>query len=421
MNAQRARHGRFGLLDLTGAISLGLGLTLLLLASTRTLRQERAEQVPSAASPADDGSGYDHIPQGMAGAVTLTRGPYLQSVTTDSIIIVWDTDQPATSLVDYGPTAAHGLVASNVIPVTHHALTLTTLGPYSIYHYQISSNGRPLGGDNTFRTAASPTQTTFSFVVFGDTRTNVEAHQSVVNRAVTLSPDFVLHTGDFVADGHVAAQWTTFFTVERDLLRQSPLFGVPGNHERNSVNYFAAFHLPGNERWYSFDYGDAHFIALQVDGYADYAPGSAQYTWLENDLASSDRLWKFVFFHIPPYSSGPHGGDTSMCDTLGPLFAQHSVDLVLNGHDHDYERSVVSDVVYIVTGGGGAPLYGQTNPNPYSVYFTSTHHCVYITVNSMSLSSVGVQPEGVQFDSFTVYKHLQGDHTVYLPLTLRQR
>ncbi len=414
MNAQKACHGRFGLLNLTGAISLGLGLVFLLLTGTRALCQERTAWVSSTASPVNYASGYDHIPQETVGAVTLTRGPYLQSVTTDSVIIVWDTDQPTTTLVDYGPTAAYGLVVSNVIPVTHYALTLTTLSPYSIYHYQISSNGRPLGGDNSFRTAASPTQTTFSFVVFGDTRTNVEAHQSVVTRAVILSPDFVLHTGDFVADGRIAAQWTTFFTVERDLLRQSPLFGALGNHDRNSINYFDAFHLPGNERWYSFDYGNAHFIALQVDGYAGYAPGSAQYTWLENDLASTDRLWKFVFFHIPPYSSGPHSGDISVRDALGPLFAQHGVDLVFSGHDHDYERSVVSDVVYIVTGGGGAPLYGQTNPNPHSAYFTSTHHCVSVTVNGMSLSSVGVQPDGVQFDFFTIYKHL-----LYLPLTLR--
>ncbi len=354
----------------------------------------------------------------MTAAVTLTRGPYLQSVTTDSIIVVWETEEPANSQANYGRTVVYDFVVSSTTSVTHHALTLTDLNPYSVYHYQVSSNGQPLGEDSTFRAAASPTQTAFLFVAFGDTRTDTAAHQSVVNRVVTITPDFALHTGDFVADGRVAAQWTTFFTVEQDLLRQSPLFGALGNHEMNSAEYFDAFHLPGNERWYSFDYGDTHFTALQVDGYADYAPGSAQYTWLENDLASTDRLWKIVFFHIPPYSSGSHGGNSSVRDALCPLFAQHGVDLVFNGHDHDYERSVVSDVTYIVTGGGGAPLYQQTHPNPYSVYFTSTYHCVCVTVDSWSLTSVGVRPDGIQFDLFTI-DNLQ--ISTYLPIVMKAR
>jgi hypothetical protein len=380
---------RKALPNLIGALSLGLGLVFLLLVGTQAMGQKNIDE-----------------------SITLTRGPYLQSVTTDSIIIVWETEQPASSRVDYGPTAAYGLVVSDSVNVTHRALVLTNLNPYTTYHYQISSNGQLLGEGSAFRTAASPTQTTFSFVALGDTRTNYQPHQSVISRAVMLSPDFFLHTGDFVEDGSVAAQWDTFFEIEQDLLRQSPLFGALGGHEKNDANYFDAFHLPGNEHWYSFDYGDAHFIALQVDHYADYTPGSPQYAWLENDLANTDRLWKFVFFHNPPYSSGSHGSDLAVRDALGPLFTQHNVDLVFNGHDHDYERSVVTDVVYIVTGGGGAPLHGQANSNPYSVHFASTYHCVSITINNRILSSVGVRPDGVQFDAFTISKPLD----IELPL-----
>jgi 3',5'-cyclic AMP phosphodiesterase CpdA len=218
----------------------------------------------------------------------------------------------------------------------------------------------------------------------------VAAHQSVVNRIVALAPDFVLHNGDFVEDGSVVAQWTTFFAVEQGLLRQAPLYGALGNHEMNSPNYFDAFHLPGNERWYSFDYGDAHIVALEMDDYADYGPGNPQYTWLDNDLASTDRQWKIVFFHIPPYSPAAQS-------TLVPLLARHGVDIVFNGHDHLYERTVFSDVVYIISGGGGAPLYSRP-PNPYSAYYTNTYHCVSITVNGRSLTSVGVRPDGVEFD-----------------------
>jgi 3',5'-cyclic AMP phosphodiesterase CpdA len=147
--------------------------------------------------------------------------------------------------------------------------------------------------------------------------------------------------------------------------------------------------LPGNERWYSFDYGNAHFVGLEVDGYASTAPGSAQMLWLANDLAQTRQRWKVVFFHAPFYSSGAHGGDPQVPQlraALEPLFIQHGVDLVFNGHDHDYERSVAHGVVYIVAGGGGAPLYPQVISNPASVYFTSTYHSVLVTVTRSLLS-----------------------------------
>jgi 3',5'-cyclic AMP phosphodiesterase CpdA len=233
---------------------------------------------------------------------------------------------------------------------------------------------------------------------------------------VSLAPDFVLHTGDMVENGLVADQWTTFFAVERDLMRQAPLYGVLGNHEANSALYFDAFHLPGNERWYSFDYGNVHLVALEVDGYASIAPGSEQIAWLENDLAQTAQPWKVVFFHIPPYSSGAHGSDLTVRAALEPIFIRYGVDLVFNGHDHDYERSVANDIVYIVTGGGGAPLYPQVNSNPASVYFTSTHHSVLVNVIGSTLSVSGVRSDGAHFDEFTLSKPFW----VYLPVVIKQ-
>ncbi len=391
--------------------SLGLGLAFLALTGI-TIRHQRGEWSGFTIVLADDAALYSELGQ----AVTLTRGPYLQSVTSDSIIVVWGTDQLATSHVNYGPTTAYSFSVNNILPLTHHAITLTRLAPGTVYHYQIASNGQALGGDNTFHTADLPTQSSFSFVAFGDTRTGHAAHQRVVDHIVALEPDFALHTGDFVGKGYSATQWNTFFAIEHDLLRQTPLFGTLGNHEKNSDLYFDAFYLPGNERWYSFDYGNTHFVALRLDGYADYTPGSMQYAWLENDLASTDKLWKIVFLHAPLYSSGHHGGNKTVRDALGPLFADAGIDLVFSGHDHNYERSIVGDVTYIVTGGGGAPLYEQENSNPYSVYFSSVHHGVSISINDRTLSGVGVQADGTQFDAFTLRKPVM----VYLPLLVQQ-
>jgi 3',5'-cyclic AMP phosphodiesterase CpdA len=291
--------------------------------------------------------------------VTPSRSAYLQSATPE------------------------GITASDTTPIAHQALAPTGSSPY----------------------AATPAA--FSFVAFGDTRSNPITHRQVVSSILSLAPDLVLHTGDFVADGRVPAQWTEFFSIEHDLLKQAPLYGTPGNHERNSRLYFDAFDFPGNERWYSFDYGNVHFIALEVDGYAAYAPRSPQAQWLENDLAHTMQPWKVVFFHIPPYSSGSeHGSDKRVRKALEPLFIRYGVDLVFNAHDHDYERSVAHGITYIVTGGGGAPLYAEGQPDPASVYFTSTFHSVQASVTGMTLTVAGVRPDGVRFDEFTLHKPL---------------
>jgi hypothetical protein len=313
-------------------------------------------------------------------AVTLTRGPDLQSVTPTSVTVIWETDTPGDGQADYGPTAAYESTISDSTPIAHHAITLT---------------------------AATPTQTTFSFVAFGDTRSNPVAHQQVVNSILSLAPNFVLHTGDFVADGNDPAQWTTFYSIEHDLLSQIPFYGALGNHEGgNPCCYFDHFDWPNNKRWYSFDYGNVHFVTLEIDGYADYSSGSPQVQWLKNDLAHTNQQWNVVFFHIPPYSSGSwHGSDLDVRAALGPLFQQYGIDLVFNGHDHDYERSVANGITYIVTGGGGAPLYSERKPpDPASVYFTSTYHSVQVSVTGMTLTVAGVRPDGVRFDEFTLRK-----------------
>ncbi len=158
------------------SLAMSLGVVLMLLALIGSPQSSRA------AFPAGDAVTQPWEP---SATITLTRGPYLQSVTTDSIVVVWETGQLATSQVEYGPTVTYSLGVGNILPLTHHAIMLAGLDPYTVYHYQISSNGQSFGKDNTFRTAAAPTQTVFSFVAFGDTRTDHAAHQSVISRIVT--------------------------------------------------------------------------------------------------------------------------------------------------------------------------------------------------------------------------------------------
>ena len=289
------------------------------------------------------------------------------------------TPTPGSHLQSIPPTSVN---VSDATPVAHQALTPAGSSPYTA------------------------TPVAFSFVAFGDTRSNPVAHQQVVSSILSLAPDFVLHTGDFVSDGSDPAQWTTFYSIEHDLQSQVPFYGALGNHEGGDpCCYFDHFDWPNNERWYSFDHENVHVVALEIDSHAAYWAGSPQAQWLENDLAHTTQPWKVVFFHIPPYSSGSeHGSDQQVRAALEPLFIRYGVDLVFNGHDHDYERSVANGITYIVTGGGGAPLYAKGQPDPASVYFTSTLHSVQVSVTGMTLTVAGVRPDGVRFDEFTLRK-----------------
>lgn len=345
----------------------------------------------------------------FTGSVTLTRGPYLQSVTTTSAIIVWRTDLPGSSRVDYGVgDFTHSIDLPD--PTIEHVVTLTDLITGTEVLYRVSTGGVELAS-GSFRTAAAPDQA-FTFAAIGDSGIGSTAQVAVADRMVALDPHFVLHTGDVVyPDGQVAGYDPFFFQPYQALARRAPIYPTLGNHDYHTQRgqpYLDAFYLPRNnpadtERYYSFDWGNAHFTALDFNT----GPDAAQLAWLQDDLRSTDKLWKIVFYHQAIYSSGPHGYESwveAKRALLAPIFEEFDVDLVLNGHDHDYERTLpINGVLYIVTAGGGASLY-QVNPQPFSAYAETTHHTVFVTVEGCVLTAFAIKPDGTVFDATTLTK-----------------
>jgi predicted phosphodiesterase len=262
-------------------------------------------------------------------------------------------------------------------------------------------------GQSTIQPTSYPTTPptnpppSFTFAVYGDTRTQHDVHRQVVERILVAAPDFALHTGDLVADGSDPGQWDTFFEIERDLLARTPLFPTLGNHEGNSPLYFERFDLPGNGRWYTFDYGNARFVCLEIDGFADFSPGSEQYAWLEETLAANTQPWLFVFFHEPPYTSAEKAGyESSLRQTVVPLFEQYGVDVVFSGHKHDYERNEVNGITYVVTGGGGAPLYPMQEREPTQAAFAMEYHFVLVRIEGDHLEATVISLDGEVLDTF---------------------
>ncbi len=345
----------------------------------------------------------------LVAGVTLTRGPYLQSVTGTSAILVWRTAAPGSSRVDYG---VGGYTTSIDLPgpATEHVVTLADLITGTEVLYRVSTDGVELA-NGSFRTAAAPDQP-FTFTVVGDSGTGSRDQYAVADRMVALDPQLVLHTGDVVyPDGQASGYDPFFFQPYQALAKRAPIFPVLGNHDYNSQRgqpYLDAFYLPQNnpahtERYYSFDWGNAHFTALDFNT----GPDAKQLEWLKNDLAATDKPWKFVFYHQAIYSSGPHGHEdwvTAKRALLAPIFEQAKVDVVFNGHDHDYERTQpINGVLYIVSGGGGGPLY-QVNPQPFSAYAETTYHTVFATLDGCTLTLQAIKPDGTVFDATTLEK-----------------
>ena len=155
-----------------------------------------------------------------------------------------------------------------------------------------------------------------------------------------------------------------------------------------------------NERWYTFDYGNARFVCLQVDGSARFTPYSEQYAWLEETLATNVQPWLFVGFHVPPYTSVYDRLEGTVRRTLTPLFERYGVDVVLNGHKHNYERNEVNGITYVVTAGGGAPLYAMQEREPTQAAFALAHHFVLLEIDGHHLRAMAISSAGEVLDEF---------------------
>jgi 3',5'-cyclic AMP phosphodiesterase CpdA len=334
----------------------------------------------------------------------VSRGPYLQSLTDSSVVVCWQTSTPQAGQVQYGLTSAYGRAVSHVVLSYNHELTLTGLARETAYHYRVVS-GADTTDDNLFRTPVGPAAR-FRFVVYGDNRTDSAAHHSVVAQVVRRipGPAFLLSVGDLTENG-TATDYQAFFDIEASLLSRMPLYPAVGNHDaRNMGNWFSAFALPGDERWYSFRHGNSAFVVL--DNESGFSPGTAQYRWLVSELRadSADPAIRHVFvvLHEPAYTTSlSHLSNLGVRQHLGAVFEWFGVDVVFSGHIHAYEHSLVKGVHYVTTGGGGAPLATSWGAaQPWTVYREGTYQFCVVDVHGDTVAVRGVRPDGTEFDRF---------------------
>ncbi len=350
--------------------------------------------------------------------------------------IVYGTDKSAvaagTAKLQHGHTFTYDsgtFLAKSTTRI--HEAHVCGLAPQTTYYYKV---GGPGHWSRIFDLATAPAERAaapFRFVVSGDSRNEPQVFAEVEQRMQGEAPDFQIFTGDAVGYGKSQNDWDAFFEARagsfhvEDALARIPLMAVNGNHEALALNYFAQFAFPeqespgesagsAGEEWYAFDYGNAHFAMLN-DTAAGQDAIDKQAEWLRQDLAKVDRAktpWIFAVHHKPLYTCSAHSPDTATRKAWEPIYDQYKVDVVLNGHNHCYERSVPiragraadNGTIYVTAGGAGAPLYPTANNCPLEKTTESTRGYVVIDIDGKKLDYKAVRLDGSEIEKFELAK-----------------
>lgn len=299
----------------------------------------------------------------LAAAPKIIGGPFTVNVTARTATVVWIVQ--SDELILQPPGGVEGRYSPSF---QVEKTTLTGLQAGTRYDYELP--GYP-GVKGSFRTAAAAAAP-YHFLVYGDTRTRHDVHRHVVEAILKDGvPDFAIQSGDLVENGEDSSLWPVYFNIEKDLLRQTAFFPVLGNHERNTRDFYEFFQAV--TPYYSFNWGNAHFMVINSDITNSAASKPArdafwaeQTKWLENELqVSQGAEFRILVAHHPPFSavSNRQGANPEM-RALVPMLEKYRVSVAFFGHDHNYQRNLQNGINYVITGGGGAPLYDVDKPDP---------------------------------------------------------
>lgn len=337
----------------------------------------------------------------------FVRGPTINLVTNESALVFWRTDGMTNATIWYGLNESVAESVVNTTLDTDHRVRLVGLEIDSKYYYKVVS-------DNTespiyhFRTAP-PDGEEFKMIVIGDNRpTSIsyiqpEEFKQLAQLIIAEEPHLVVMTGDYVLDvstddAYNLAGWKAFTNISDSIGHYAPIYGALGNHDTGAKTgtlrleyYFDAFEQYNEpSTYFSFDYAGTHFSI--VDTEEQYLEGritGTQYTWLVNDLNSTNCAIKYVVGHRPMYPLS-HIGDSidsnpSERARLQQLFEDYNVTAYICGHDHLFDRLTVNGLVHLISGGGGAPPYDTFWGDAYYHYMRITSSYSHVNMSTIKL------------------------------------
>lgn len=361
----------------------------------------------------------------------VIRGPYLQMAGPSTMTIRFRTDGPVNAEVGIGSDAkTFTRTKKSGSATTEHTILIDSLTARRTYYYRVKTGSNTLG-DSTyfFKTApAVGSSEKFRFWSLGDMYPGVvqeRVYEAFLKYNGANYTNFLMTVGDNTYNGGSDGGFqSNFFNVYQKgtFMRQSPLFMGIGNHDYDGyaqiqdnpeVGYFQIFNLPtkgelggvpsGSEAYYSYDYANVHFVSLDSyargrDGKLLTDAGSEQMAWLIKDLETTKQRWKIVYFHHPPYTKGTY--DSDVWENLKqprlvvtPVLEKYSVDLVLSGHSHVYERSKpLKGFTGLAAEFNPAVNWTQTSSGKYN---STANSCPYMYTSSLATNGVVYVVNGV--------------------------
>ena len=383
-------------------------------------------------------------------AQTINRGPYLQSVTTGSIFIKWRTTTATASKVWYGSSPGNLTNQVNLGgSTTDHEVQITGLSANTTYYYAVGYGGTKLAGDDAdhYFNTSPPTSTsqTIRAWVLGNAG-HKDHHQRDVRDAFynyigSNHIDMMLLLGDNAYDAGTDAdyQLAWFENMYEARLINSVMWSCFGNHDGDSADsetetgpYYDIFTFPrnaeaggvasGTEAYYSFDYGNIHFISINTWD-IDRDPGEPMITWVQNDLNATSQDWIVALFHHPPYtgnngnSSDDHPIESDMREDFLSILEAGGVDLVLSSHHHSYQRSFLINGHYDVSSTWNPNTMGldlgDGRTDGDNAYYKEIDGTGTVYMVAGSAGDVGSDPAGYP----TMYEALQEYGSVILEVT----
>lgn len=314
----------------------------------------------------------------------ISRGPYLQNASDTSIVVRWRTLEPSQTIIKYG-TDVNNLTTfpSTNHYDTEHSILLKNLLPNTKYFYVIETTEGQIYSDSSYYFRTNPPVGSigeYNFWAIGDAGRTTEGQRNTMTQynkfldgkhcnAWLLLGDNAYEEG--TDDQYQRAMFENMF---EDMMRNTPIFPTPGNHDLRKYGkyltgideapYFDIFDMPskgecggvpsGTESYFSWNYGNVHFISLDSYGTSNEVDGE-MYKWLEEDLKADTAKWTIVYCHHSPYTKGSHDSDdpddshgilVELRERFVPLLESNGVDMFVTAHSHNYERSYMSHGFY---------------------------------------------------------------------------
>lgn len=293
-----------------------------------------------------------------------------------------------TACATGAPSTSTGTVSSTSLA----SVSTTTVAP---------TTAQPITSPPSTLPAPAP-----ALLVVGDFGTANRAETAIAKAMEKVAKnrpiDVFVTTGDNFYSNNLDANWTKPFGWVDD--QEIPIWATWGNHDIESARRreLVRAALDDPKYWYAKQWEGVEFVFLDANRPSD----RDQLAWLRDHLAGIDPSTLVVaVFHQPALSCAHYGDTQEVVEGWLPLFDKHDVDLVLNGHDHNYQRFEDGDTTYVVTGGGGRSLYELDDcptGHPERVGGAAKHHFLLIERTASGLVGTALDSDGDVLDQFFI-------------------